>query len=115
MTVENIENCVPWLLLIPEHYNRIYRLTKNDIPVKLEIDVNIEISKQPTELVNVIGEIPGTDLPDEVVMIGGHLDSYRNRGFRQCRRSLGRFRSDANSQSDRCRATTYDTNRSMGI
>ncbi len=76
MTVENIENCVPWLLLIPEHYNRIYRLTKNDIPVKLEIDVNIEISKQPTELVNVIGEIPGTDLPDEVVMIGGHLDSW---------------------------------------
>ena len=76
MTVENIENSVPWLVLVPEHYNRVYRLTKNEIPVQLEIEVSLEISDQLTQFVNVVGEIPGTDLADEVVMIGAHLDSW---------------------------------------
>lgn len=76
MSAENIKNGVPALVIVPEHYNRIYRLTKNEIPVKLEIEVNVEVSEEPTELVNVVGEIPGTDLADELVMIGGHLDSW---------------------------------------
>ena len=76
MTVENIENSVTWLVLVPEHYNRVYRLTKNEIPVQLEIEVSLEISDQLTQFVNVVGEIQGTDLADEVVMIGAHLDSW---------------------------------------
>ncbi|MEE9233540.1 MAG: M20/M25/M40 family metallo-hydrolase, partial [Nitrospirales bacterium] len=76
MTVENIEKGVPALILIPEHYNRIYRLVKKGIPVQLEIEATVEISNEPTELVNVVGEIPGTDLAHEIVMIGGHLDSW---------------------------------------
>ena len=75
-TVQNIANAVPWLILVPEHYNRIYRLTEKEIPVHLEIEVTLEISEEPTEFVNVVGEIPGTDLAHEVVMIGAHLDSW---------------------------------------
>ena len=76
MSIENIEKGVPALLLVPEHYNRIYRLVENDIPVMLDIDVRVEVSATPTELTNVVGELRGTDLADEVVMIGGHLDSW---------------------------------------
>jgi hypothetical protein len=76
MTVENIQKGVPALVLAPEHYNRVYRLVKNGIPVQLQIEVKIGISDAPTELVNVVGEIPGSDLADEMVMLGGHLDSW---------------------------------------
>ena len=76
MTVENIENSVPWLVLVPEHYNRVYRLTKNEIAVQLEIEVSLDISDKLTQFVNVVGEIPGTDLAHEVVMIGAHFDSW---------------------------------------
>ena len=75
-TLANLEGSVAWLVLIPEHYNRIYRLTAKEIPVQLEIEVALEIADQLTEYVNVVGEIPGTDLADEVVMIGAHFDSW---------------------------------------
>ncbi len=76
MTVENIESGVPSVILVPEHYNRIYRLTEKKIPVQLEIEIGVEVASEPTQLVNVVGEIRGTDLADEIVMIGGHLDSW---------------------------------------
>jgi hypothetical protein len=75
MTVENIEKGVPALVLAAEHYNRIYRLVKKEIPVTLELDVKVDVGPVSTSLTNVVGEIPGTDLADELVMIGGHLDS----------------------------------------
>ena len=76
MTIENIENSVPWVVLTPEHYNRIYRLTKKNVPVQLEVEIRLDIATEPTQFVNVVGEIPGTDLADEIVMIGAHLDSW---------------------------------------
>jgi hypothetical protein len=76
MSAENIDKGVSALVLTPEHYNRLYRLAKNEIPVKMEIEINIEIAQTPTDLVNVVGEIPGGDLAHELVMIGGHLDSW---------------------------------------
>ena len=75
-TVANVEGSVPWLILVPEHYNRIYRLTEREIPVQLEIEVDVEIADELTEYVNVVGEIAGTDLAHEVVMIGAHFDSW---------------------------------------
>jgi Predicted aminopeptidases len=61
-----------------EDYMMMVRLLRNNIPVKLDVDVQTKFYSADTKAYNVIGEIPGTDknLKDEVVMLGGHLDSW---------------------------------------
>lgn len=61
-----------------EDYNTIYRLVKHNIPVKLDIDVKTAFSTKDTRGYNVVAEIKGTDpmLKNELVMLGGHLDSW---------------------------------------
>ena len=61
-----------------EDYMMMVRLLRNNIPVKLDVDVQTKFYSSDTKGYNVIGEIPGTDknLKDEVVMLGGHLDSW---------------------------------------
>jgi carboxypeptidase Q len=59
-----------------EHYNRLVRmLGKGDRP-KLAINYEAEFTKTDS-CFNIIAEIPGSDLADEVVMIGGHFDSWQ--------------------------------------
>ena len=61
-----------------EEYNSLYRLALAKIPVKLEIDVKSRFITNDTKGYNVIAEIKGTDpkLKEELVMLGGHLDSW---------------------------------------
>ncbi len=61
-----------------EHYGRIVRLLEAGIGVEIELEVQNRFLDQDTKGYNVLAEIPGTDrrLRDEVVMIGGHLDSW---------------------------------------
>ncbi|MEO5782364.1 MAG: M20/M25/M40 family metallo-hydrolase [Ginsengibacter sp.] len=61
-----------------EDYMTMVRLLKNNIPVKMDVDVKTKFTSADTKGYNVIAEIPGTDknLKDEVVMLGGHLDSW---------------------------------------
>ena len=66
----------PIVEVTPEHYNRMYRILKRDIPVKVEIEVRNRVGEKVEQAVNVIGEIPGSDLKDEVVMIGAHFDTW---------------------------------------
>ncbi len=67
---------MPIIAVTPEHYNRMYRILKRDIPVKIELEVRNRIGEAVEKACNVIGEIPGTDLKDEVVMMGAHFDSW---------------------------------------
>jgi Zn-dependent M28 family amino/carboxypeptidase len=60
----------------PEHYNRMYRILKRGIPVKVEVDVRNRIGERREQALNIVGEIPGTDLANEVVMIGAHFDTW---------------------------------------
>lgn len=62
-----------------DDFLRIQRLLKAGIPVKIEADVKTRIYTDDTNAYNVVGEIPGTDpkLKDEVVILGGHLDSWQ--------------------------------------
>ncbi len=64
--------------MAPEYTNMIKRLLEKGIPVKLEAEIKTSFYEDDFKGYNVIGEIPGTDktLKDEVVMIGGHLDSW---------------------------------------
>jgi hypothetical protein len=67
---------IPTVALTPEHYNRIARLLQKKVPVKVEIEYEASVSPDSQESFNVVGEIPGTSKKDEIVMIGGHLDSW---------------------------------------
>lgn len=68
---------VPALTMAQEHYNWILRLLELDQEVELELDVTAQYHPTQDGMVyNTIGEIPGTDKADEVVMVGGHLDSW---------------------------------------
>ena len=60
----------------PEHYNRMYRILQRNIPVKVEIEVRNRIGDSVRQASNIIGEIPGSDLKDQVVMIGAHFDTW---------------------------------------
>jgi len=67
---------LPSLQLTAEHYNRITRILAKAIPVKVEIDIKASFHDEDMMAYNTVAEIPGTDKKDELVMLGGHLDSW---------------------------------------
>jgi hypothetical protein len=73
----NAPKILPQVVVAAEHYNRMVRQIQKGIPVKLELTLETEFTPAAPGY-NVIGEIPGTDLKDEVVMIGAHLDSWHS-------------------------------------
>jgi carboxypeptidase Q len=66
---------IPSLVMSPEHYGRIARLLLRAISVQVELDVRNKFYDD-VEQFNTVAEIPGSDKKDEVVMLGGHLDSW---------------------------------------
>ena len=71
----NIPESLPQITISMEQYNNIVRILDSGKPVTME--ANIEVGNYGVEKgFNVIAEIPGTELKNEVVMVGAHLDSY---------------------------------------
>jgi len=66
----------PQVSVAAEQYNRVVRLVARGIPVQLEVNIATRFYNDDPMSYNVIAEIPGTDLKDEVVMIGGCIDSW---------------------------------------
>jgi carboxypeptidase Q len=71
----SVPKILPQVVVSDEHYNRLIRQIQAGKNVKLELSLETEFTPAAQGF-NVIGEIPGTDLKDEVVMIGAHLDSW---------------------------------------
>jgi hypothetical protein len=71
-------NPVPVVVAAIENYGRVYRLLKANVPVSIEMNVDVKFFDDHEHGFDTIAEIPGTDpkLKDEVVMVGGHLDSW---------------------------------------
>jgi carboxypeptidase Q len=67
----------PMVAVTPEQYNRVVRLLQHGTVPKLTFDIQVDYQKDDLNAFNVIGEIPGTTKPDEVVMLGGHFDSWQ--------------------------------------
>jgi carboxypeptidase Q len=67
----------PIVAITPEQYNRIVRLLQHGTTPKLTFDVAVDYQKDDQSAYNVIGEIPGTTKKDEIVMLGGHFDSWQ--------------------------------------
>jgi carboxypeptidase Q len=66
----------PQAMVAAEQYNRLVRLVARGIPVQLEVNIAVRFYDDDPMSYNVIAEIPGTDLKDEVVMLGGCIDSW---------------------------------------
>jgi len=64
------------IVMAVEHYGRIVRTLEKKIPVTIEMDVQNKFYDDDLNSFNVIAEIPGTDKADELVMLGGHFDSW---------------------------------------
>jgi len=69
---------LPIVVTAIENYGRVYRLAKANVPVTVEMDVESEFTGDHEHGFDTVAEIPGTDpkLKYEVVMVGGHLDSW---------------------------------------
>ena len=67
---------VPQIMVASEHYNRIARLVAQKIAVQLELNVQNRFHGETLNAFNIVGEIPGVDRADEVVMRGAHFDSW---------------------------------------
>jgi carboxypeptidase Q len=67
----------PMAAITPEQYNRICRLLQHGTTPKLTFDIDTEYQKDDLMGFNVVGEIPGTTKAGEVVMVGGHFDSWQ--------------------------------------
>jgi hypothetical protein len=67
---------LPTIILRNDDYGRIERLLADGDDVKVEMDIRNHVYPEGKTSYNVVGEIPGTDKADEVVMLGGHLDSW---------------------------------------
>jgi hypothetical protein len=67
---------VPHLVVADEHYNRIARLLERGQEVELELDIRTRFLPSEGATANVLAEIPGSERPKEIVMVGAHLDSW---------------------------------------
>jgi carboxypeptidase Q len=66
---------LPQIAVGVEHYNRLVRMLKKGTRLELDLQLGVQAAGVDSGY-NVIAEIPGTDLKDEVVMLGAHLDSW---------------------------------------
>ena len=68
---------LPTLIMANEDYGRIYRtVTDDNLTVTVRLNIRNEFYPEGKTVYNVTGELPGTDKADEVVMMGGHFDSW---------------------------------------
>jgi carboxypeptidase Q len=67
---------IPVISMAAEDEDQIERFLERGKPVRLRVDVQNRVTDKPVETSNVLGEIRGTEHPEQIVVIGGHLDSW---------------------------------------
>jgi carboxypeptidase Q len=72
------KQAIPSAVIASEAFLRTHRLVSHNVPVNLKVNIDTKFSGDHVDGHDVIAEIPGTDpaLKDQVVMMGGHLDSW---------------------------------------
>ena len=70
----------PSIVLAAEHYNMVARMLAAGLPVKLRVEIGARYLDADRNTYNVLAEIPGSDpkIKDEIVLVGGHLDSWHS-------------------------------------
>lgn len=69
------EGKVPTASITRENQALLWRLLESG-PVEAEVNIQTSFSDKPVEVYNTVAEIRGSEKPDEVVIVGGHLDSW---------------------------------------
>ncbi len=66
---------IPSAFVTGEGYRLIFRLLRKG-PVEVEIEIKSSISDKPVTVYNTVADLPGSEKPDELVILGAHLDSW---------------------------------------
>ena len=71
-----VNRTLPTVVMSNEDYGRITRILADGTDVTLEFNILNRVYPEGKTSYNTVAEIPGTDKADEVIMLGGHLDSW---------------------------------------
>ena len=73
---------IPQITMATEDYNRLVRMTEQGVKPKMSVNIQVQFQDDDLMGYNTTAEIPGNDpkLKDEIVMLGGHLDSWHSAG-----------------------------------
>jgi hypothetical protein len=74
----NVKPIVPQLVLSIEQYNRLARMIKAGEKVRMKVNLGAQFTNNDLMAYNTVAEIPGSDKADEIVMVGGHMDSWHS-------------------------------------
>ena len=74
----DVTKAVPTVVMRNEDYGRIARILADGTPVEVEFNIVNRTIPEGATVYNVVAEIPGSDKAQEVVMLGGHLDSWHS-------------------------------------
>jgi carboxypeptidase Q len=74
----DVTTAVPTVVMRNEDYGRIVRILADGTPVELQFTIVNTVHPEGKTAYNAIAEIAGSDNKDEVVMLGGHLDSWHS-------------------------------------
>jgi len=72
----DVNRVVPTVVMSNEDFGRITRILNDGTEVELEFNIVNRVYPEGRTSYNTIGEIRGSDKADEVIMLGGHLDSW---------------------------------------
>lgn len=74
-------NCppiTPQITVAAEHYNRLVRMIQQGEKLRMAVELQADYHTRDLTAANTVAEIPGTDLAEELVMLGAHLDSWHS-------------------------------------
>jgi Zn-dependent M28 family amino/carboxypeptidase len=74
----DVTKVTPQVVLAKEHYNRLVRMAEQGEKLKMVVDLSVQFHDDDPMSYNTVAEIPGSDLKDEIVMLGGHMDSWHS-------------------------------------
>ena len=75
---DNGDAAMPSMIIAAEQYNMIVRMLELGVKVKLRVNIQAKFLADDKNGYNVLAELPGSDLKDEIVMIGAHIDSWHS-------------------------------------
>jgi carboxypeptidase Q len=73
---KNPTKILPQMVLSVEHYNRLARIIQAGEKVQMNVSIDAKFIDSDLMAYNTVAEIPGSDKKDELVMVGGHMDSW---------------------------------------
>jgi carboxypeptidase Q len=74
----NVPAIPPQITIAAEDYNRMARMIEQGENLKMAVDMKVKFNEDDLMAYNTVAEIPGTDLKDEIVMLGAHMDSWHS-------------------------------------